>query len=87
MAVVIRLARMGTKHEPKYRITVSDSRRYVTSKFLDVLGTYNPTPRGQDKRVEIDMTKFNEWVSKGAQPSDRVKHVVKLAGVAAATAK
>lgn len=79
MAVVIRLARMGTKHEPKYRITVADSRRYVTGKFLDVIGTYNPTPRGQDKKVVLDSAKFNEWVKKGALPTDRVKHIVKLA--------
>ncbi len=79
MAVVIRLARMGSKHEPKYRITVADSRRYVTGKFLDILGTYNPSPRGNDKKVELDMTKFNDWVKKGALPTDRVKHVAKLA--------
>ena len=79
MAVVIRLARMGAKHEPKYRITVADSRRYVTGKFLEVVGTYIPSPRGNDKRVEIDMEKVNAWIAKGAQPSDRVKHVIKLA--------
>ena len=77
--VVIRLARMGTKHAPKYRITVADSRRYVTSKYLEVLGYYIPTPKGQDKKVVVNMEKYNSWVSKGAQPTDRVKHVVKLA--------
>lgn len=80
--VVIRLARMGTKHAPKYRITVADSRRYVTSKYLEVLGYYIPTPRGQDKKVVVNMEKYNTWVSKGAQPTDRVKHVVKMAQVA-----
>jgi len=77
--VVIRLARMGTKHTPKYRITVADSRCYVTSKYLEVLGYYIPTPKGQDKKVVVNMDKYNSWVSKGAQPSDRVNHVVKLA--------
>lgn len=81
MAVVIRLARTGSKHEPKYRITVADSRRYVTGKFLDVIGTYIPTPRGQDKKVELDAQKLNEWMQKGALPTDRVKHVMKLAGI------
>lgn len=79
MAVVIRLARMGAKHEPKYRITVADSRRYVTGKFLDIVGTYIPSPKGADKKVDIDMAKVNSWIKKGAQPSDRVKHVIKLA--------
>jgi small subunit ribosomal protein S16 len=77
--VVIRLARMGSKHTPKYRITVADSRRYVTSKYLEVLGYYIPTPKGQDKKVVVNMDKYNDWVKKGAQPTDRVKHVVKLA--------
>ncbi|MES3037844.1 MAG: 30S ribosomal protein S16 [Bdellovibrionota bacterium] len=76
--VVIRMARTGKKHEPKYRITVADSRRYATGKFLEVIGTYIPTPRGQDQKVILDMEKYNAWVAKGAQPSDRVKHVVKL---------
>lgn len=79
MAVVIRLARFGTKHAPKYRVTVADSRRYVTGEFLEVLGTYNPTPRGQDKKVVLDLVKTDAWIKKGAQPSDRVKHVIKLA--------
>ena len=79
MAVVIRLARFGTKHAPKYRITVADSRRYVTGKFIEVLGSYIPTPRGKDIKVKLDLDKYNEWVKKGAQPSMRVKHVVKLA--------
>lgn len=79
MAVVIRLARTGSKHEPRYRITVADSRRYVTSKFLDILGHYNPLARGQEKKVELNQEKLNEWISKGALPTDRVKHVIKLA--------
>ena len=80
--VVIRLARFGTKHAPKYRITVADSRRYVTGKYLEILGTYNPAPRGQDKKVIVDLPKVQEWIKKGAQPTDRVKHVLKLAQAA-----
>lgn len=82
MAVVIRLARFGTKHAPKYRITVADSRRYVTGKFLEVLGVYNPTPQGQDKKVVLDLPKAKDWIKKGALPTDRVKHVIKLAEAA-----
>lgn len=80
--VVIRLARFGTKHAPKYRITVADQRRYVTGKYIEIIGTYNPAPRGQEKKVTLDMTKANEWIKKGAQPTDRVKHVMKLAQAA-----
>lgn len=77
--VVIRLARFGTKHAPKYRITVADQRRYVTGKYIEVIGTYNPAPRGQEKKVVLDLPKAQEWIKKGAQPTDRVKHVMKLA--------
>ena len=79
MAVVIRLARFGPKHAPKHRITVADSRRYVTGKFLEVIGTYIPTPKGQDKKVVMDLQKAQDWIKKGALPTDRVKHVMKIA--------
>lgn len=79
MAVVIRLARAGSKHSPKYRITVADSRRYVTGKFLDVIGYYNPGASGQEAPITVDLAKAQEWIKKGAQPTDRVKHVLKLA--------
>jgi small subunit ribosomal protein S16 len=77
--VVIRLARTGSKHEPRYRITVGDHRRYVTSKHIEVIGYYNPMASGQDKKVELDMERYNYWVKVGAQPTPRVKHVAKLA--------
>lgn len=80
MAVVIRMARVGSKHDPKYRITVSDSRRYVTGKHLDVIGYYNPLATGKDKKFEVNTEKAKEWMSKGALPSDRVRHVFRLAG-------
>lgn len=79
MAVVIRLARFGTKHAPKYRVTVADSRRYVTGKFLEVLGVYNPTPSGKDAKVVLDLAKTQDWIKKGALPTDRVKHIIKIA--------
>ncbi len=77
--VVIRLSRNGKKHDSRYIITVADSKRFVTGKYLEILGTYIPTPRGEEKKVEIDMAKYDAWVKKGAQPTGRVKHVVKLA--------
>lgn len=84
MAVVIRLARFGTKHKPKYRITVADSRRYVTSKFLDILGHYIPKVGVQKESIELDQVKVDEWIKKGALPTDRVKHIIKKASQPAA---
>ncbi|MCB0411145.1 MAG: 30S ribosomal protein S16 [Bdellovibrionales bacterium] len=77
--VVIRLARFGSKHRPKYRVTVADSRKYVTGKFIEVIGYFNPSPRGKEQRLEIDMVKANDWISKGAQPSERVKSLLRSA--------
>ncbi len=82
MAVVIRLNRVGSKHVPKYRITVADSRRSLGGRHLEVLGIYIPTPQGKDEKVKVDMDKYNAWIGKGALPSDRVRHVIKLAGAA-----
>ena len=79
MSVVIRLARAGTKHAPKYRITVADSKKYVKKKFIEVIGFYNPTPGPHEQKVVLDMEKAQHWIKMGAQPSDRVKHVMKLA--------
>lgn len=77
--VVIRLARFGAKKVPKYRIMVADSRRWRNGKFIENLGYYNPNPSGQDKKLVLDVQKVQDWVRKGAQPSDRVKTLIKLA--------
>jgi small subunit ribosomal protein S16 len=79
--VVIRLARTGSKHEPKYRITVADSRKYVTGKFIEVLGSYIPSPRGKEQKVVLNAEKAKAWIAQGAQPSETVRHVLKLGGV------
>ncbi|MGE4133942.1 MAG: 30S ribosomal protein S16 [Bdellovibrionales bacterium] len=77
--VVIRLARFGKKHSPKYRVTVADSRRWLNGKCIEVIGHYDPRPVEGKKPFDVDMEKFNSWVSKGAQPSDRVKSLVRKA--------
>jgi small subunit ribosomal protein S16 len=79
MAVVIRLARFGATHQPKYRITVADSRRWLGGRYIEVVGTYNPSPRGKDQALVLDMAKTEEWIKKGAQPTDRVKKLIEKA--------
>ncbi|MCJ8275352.1 MAG: 30S ribosomal protein S16 [Bdellovibrionales bacterium] len=81
--VVIRLARLGAKKRPKYRVTVADSRYFRNGRFIEVLGHYNPNPRGQEKEITLDLTKVKDWMSKGAQPSDRVKTLIKKAEASA----
>ncbi|MCB0378148.1 MAG: 30S ribosomal protein S16 [Bdellovibrionales bacterium] len=77
--VVIRLARLGAKKRPKYRVTVADSRFFRNGRFIEVLGHYNPNPRGQEKEITLDLEKVKSWVSKGAQPTARVKTLIKKA--------
>lgn len=82
MAVVIRLARFGGTHSPKYRVTVADQRRFRDSKYIEIVGFYNPRPQGKDVGLKLEMEKINDWIKKGAQPTDRVKHLIKLASKA-----
>lgn len=77
--VVIRLARLGAKKRPKYRVTVADSRFFRNGRFIEVVGHYNPNPRGQEKEITLDLDAVKSWVDKGAQPSDRVKTLIKKA--------
>ena len=73
MPVRIRLSRGGAKKRPFYRIVIADSRRARDGKFIDQVGTYNPMlPKDSPERVKIDVEKVKDWMTKGAQPSDRV---------------
>ena len=75
--VVIRLARKGSTHYPKYRVTVADQRYAATGKFIEVVGTYNPFPCGQEIEVNLKLDRIKDWVSKGAQPTKRVKSLIR----------
>ncbi len=74
MAVRIRLKRVGAKKKPFYRIVVADARSPRDGRFIEEIGYYNP---GTDPAtVVVNLDKVNDWVSKGAQPSDRVKVLI-----------
>lgn len=72
--VVIRLARFGSTHKPKYRVTVADQRFSATGRFLEVIGHYDPFAKKEGLVLQMD--RVEEWVSKGAQPSERVKSLM-----------
>ncbi len=83
MAVKIRLARIGTKHKPFYRLIAIDSRQKRDGQFLDNIGTYDAL-KGNIVRFEEEL--YNSWVSKGAQvtPSAyKIYRMFKKSGVAA----
>lgn len=70
--VKIRLQRTGRKNQPMYRIVAADSRARRDGKHLDILGWYKPTG---EKEGKLDVEKYQDWISKGAQPSERVKKI------------
>ena len=79
MAVKIRLRRMGAKKAPFYRIVVADSRFPRDGRFIEEIGYYNPLTDPAD--VKIDGEKAKEWMSKGAQPTDTVKALLKKSDI------
>ena len=82
MSLVIRMARAGTKKRPFYHIVVADSRFPRDGRFIERLGYFNPLlPKEKTERLKFDIEKAQEWMKKGAQPSDRVKRFLDAAGV------
>jgi len=80
--LVIRMARAGTKKRPVYHIVVADSRAPRDGRFIERLGYFNPLlPKEKTERLKFDIDKAKAWMSKGAQPSDRVMRFLDAAGV------
>jgi len=79
MAVRMRLARVGSKKNPIYRVVVADARSPRDGRFIEIVGRYNP--QTHPSTIEFDEAKVKDWLSKGAQPSDAVSRLLKAAGV------
>ena len=77
MAVKIRLRRMGQKKAPFYRVVVADSRYPRDGRFIEEIGYYDPTK--EPSVVSIDKEKADKWLANGAQPTDTVKKLLKIA--------
>lgn len=71
----IRLRRIGAKKHPSYRIVVADSRTPRNGKYVDQVGHYDPMTN--PPTVSLDSAKMQDWVKKGAQPSESVQRIVK----------
>lgn len=78
MAVILRMARHGTKKRPFYHIVAADSRDKRDGRFLEQLGVYNPLGETQ---LNLDTEKAQKWLNNGAQTSPTVKQLLKRAGV------
>ena len=75
MAVKLRLTRIGSKKNPVYRIVAADSRSPRDGKFLEIVGRYNP--QTDPSTIELDEDRIRDWISKGTQPSQTVKRLLK----------
>ncbi|KAG7399594.1 hypothetical protein PHYBOEH_008382 [Phytophthora boehmeriae] len=82
MVVRLRLARWGRKDLPFYRIVAADARAPRDGKHLEILGTFNPIAASDGvKELRVNSQRVRYWMSVGAQPSDRVAHLLGLANV------
>ena len=79
MAVKIRLRRMGQKKAPFYRIIVADSRSPRDGRFIEEIGTYDPNKDPSVYNVNEELAK--KWLANGAQPTETVSKIFKMAGI------
>ena len=75
--VVIRMARGGAKNRPYYTVVVADSRMPRDGRFIERIGFCNPKAAANEPGFRIALDRVEHWVSRGAQPSDAVKKLIK----------
>ena len=79
MATKIRLARVGSKKNPIYRVVVADERSPRDGRFIEIVGQYNP--QTDPSTINLDEDKIRDWISKGAQPTNSVRRLLKAKNV------
>ena len=79
MAVKLRLQRHGSKKRPFYRLVAADSKSPRDGRYLEIIGTYDPTK--EPVAVKIDEEKAKKWLSVGAQPTNTVKNLFAKANI------
>ena len=77
--VKLRLKRMGKKKAPFYRIVAADSRSPRDGRFIEEIGTYDPTKDPSEFHINEELAK--KWLDNGAQPTATVEKLLKLAGI------
>jgi small subunit ribosomal protein S16 len=75
MAVSIRLRREGAKNRPYYKVVVADKRSPRDGKFIEIVGHYDPKKPDHNSALKLD--RVEHWISRGAQPSDTVRSLIK----------
>lgn len=79
MATKIKLARMGMKKQPTYRVVIQEARSKRDGKFIENLGLYDP--RQNPPLVQLKADRVNYWLQVGATPTDSVGRLLKIAGI------
>ena len=79
MAVKIRLRRLGQKKKPFYRVIVADSRSPRNGRFIEEIGYYDPNQ--EPSVIKIDAEAAKKWLATGAQPTETVAKLLKIAGI------
>ena len=79
MAAKIRLARVGSKKNPIYRVVVADSRSPRDGAALEYIGRYNP--QTDPSTINLDEDRVRAWLAKGAQPTETVRKLLKIKGI------
>jgi small subunit ribosomal protein S16 len=83
LAVKLRLTRVGSKKNPIFRVVAADSRSPRDGKFIEIVGRYNP--QTDPSTIEFDEERVKDWLSKGAEPSETVKRLLKAKSIEAGT--
>ncbi len=83
--LTIRLARVGAKKKPHFRVVVVESRRSNEGRFVEILGHYNP--RTEPAELKLNRDRVDYWIGKGAQPSDTVRSFLRRPQTAAQPAE
>ena len=82
MALKIRLTRIGTTHQPHYRVVVAEARSRRDGAPVESIGTYDPRAKGE--QVKLDLARVDYWLAMGALPTDTLHSMIKRARRAAA---
>jgi len=79
MATKIRLQRHGKKRKPFYHIVIADARAKRDGKYIEKIGTYNPTTN--PATIDLKLDRALEWLQTGATPTDTVRSILSYTGV------
>lgn len=77
MALKIRLTRVGSTHNPIYRVAVAEARSRRDGAAVEQIGHYNPRAKGE--QLTLDVARYEHWLKSGAKPSDTVNALYKRA--------